>query len=339
MSGLTGLKDKELKLILFGGKGGVGKTTCASSTALYLAAEFKTLLISTDPAHSVSDSLEQEIGGDDAADTNTCGSYGAGEGIISKVKGVENLSALEINSEKALDDFKVRYGDQIRTILGTSSSLDEEDIDSFFGLSVPGLDELMGLKTVLDVIDEGNFEKYVVDTAPTGHTLRLLTMPDMLDEWIKVMAKLRWKYRYMVERFSGKYISDEGDDFLLEMKKTVQRLKELLKDTNRCQFIIVTIPEQMAIVEADRMLTHLEGCGMEVKQLVVNNVMEPGCSQFFCAERRAGQEKYLANISARFGGRKIVVTYQQASEVKGITALNHFSEMLFKCPKTTVSIP
>src|SRR3989338_5600679 len=203
---LTGLKENALKLILFGGKGGVGKTTCASSTGLYLAKDFKTLLISTDPAHSLSDSLGEVV----------CSE-------IKEVKGIKNLSALEISAEKALSKFKIKYKEQIRKILGTSTYLDEEDIDSIFDLPIPGIDEVMGFKTIVDLIEEGKFDKYIVDTAPTGHALRLLTLPELLDDWIKVMAKMRWKYRYMVTRFAGKYKPDSADDFLVEMKKTVNK--------------------------------------------------------------------------------------------------------------------
>jgi len=199
---LTGLRKDVLKLILLGGKGGVGKTTCALSTGLYLAKDFKTLLFSTDPAHSLADSLGQKIGDE-----------------IKEVEGVKNLCALEISSEKALSEFKIRYGSEIRKILDTSTYLDQEDIDAIFTLPIPGIDEVMGFKTIVDLIEEGKFDKYIVDTAPTGHALRLLTFPELLDDWIKVIAKMRWKYRYMVERFAGKYKPDEGDDFLVELKK------------------------------------------------------------------------------------------------------------------------
>ena len=77
----------------------------------------------------------------------------------------------------------------------------------------------MGFKTIVDLIEEGKFDKYVVDTAPTGHALRLLTLPELLDDWIKVMAKMRWKYRYMVASFAGKYRTDSADDFLIKHEK------------------------------------------------------------------------------------------------------------------------
>jgi len=308
---LTGLKDAAVKMILFGGKGGVGKTTCASSTGLYLSGDFKTLLISTDPAHSLSDSLGQVIGSE-----------------IKEVKGVKNLSALEISAEKALSKFKIKYEDQIKKILDTSTYLDQEDMDSVFSLPIPGIDEVMGFKTIIDLIEEGKFDKYIVDTAPTGHALRLLTLPELLDDWIKVMAKMRWKYRYMVETFSGKYNPDEGDDFLVEMKKTVNRVEGLLRNDTACEFIAVTIPEDMAIQETEKLVDTLGKYGIKVRQLVINNVLESGdCA--FCKERRKEQLRYIDKIKRRFSSLKETIVSLNPREVKGLDALNSFKEHLF----------
>ena len=310
---LTGLKEDSLKLVLFGGKGGVGKTTCATSTGFYLAKEgFKTLVISTDPAHSVSDSLGQKIGDE-----------------ITEVKGVNNLSALEVNAQKALSQFKVKYEAQIKKIFDTSTYLDQEDIDSFFALPIPGIDEVMGFKTIIDLIEEAKFDKYIVDTAPTGHALRLLTVPELLDEWIKVLAKMRWKYRYMVETFSGKYNPDEGDDFLVEMKKTVKRIEGSLKDQNKCEFVAVTIPEDMAILETERLVNDLNGYGIKVKQLLVNNVLESKDCQF-CRERQKEQQRYISQIRQKFPDLKMTVIPLQPREVKGIESLDNFKGFLFQ---------
>jgi arsenite-transporting ATPase len=310
---LTGLKEDALKLILFGGKGGVGKTTCASSAGLYLAKEgFKTLVISTDPAHSLSDSLGQKIGDQ-----------------IKGVEGVKNLSVLEVNAQKALSQFKVKYEAQIKKIFDTSTYLDQEDIDSIFALPIPGIDEVMGFKTIVDLIEEAKFDKYIVDTAPTGHALRLLTLPELLDEWIKVLAKMRWKYRYMVESFSGKYNPDEGDDFLVEMKKTVKKIEGLLKDQNKCEFIAVTIPEDMAILETERLINNLNKYGIKVRQLAVNNVLELRDCEF-CRERSKAQEEYVKQIRRKFSNLKTTIILLQPREVKGIEALDKFSERLFQ---------
>ena len=310
---LTGLKEDALKLILFGGKGGVGKTTCASSAGLYLAKEgFKTLVVSTDPAHSLSDSLGQKIGDE-----------------IKEVRGVNKLSALEVNAQFALSQFKIRYESQIKKIFDTSTYLDQEDVDSMFALPIPGIDEVMGFKTIIDLIDEAKFDKYIVDTAPTGHALRLLALPQLLDEWIKVLARMRWKYRYMVESFSGKYNPDEGDDFLVEMKKTVKKIENMLKDRKRCEFVAVTIPEDMAILETERLVSDLNNYGIKVKQLLVNNVLESRDCQF-CRERSNAQEEYIGKIRNKFSNLKTTILPLQAIEVKGIEALDKFRGSLFQ---------
>jgi len=317
---LTGIKENALKLILFGGKGGVGKTTCASSAGLYLANQFKTLLISTDPAHSLSDSLGQKLNSEITVVRN---------GNVKGAKPLSNLSGIEISAEHALSKFKIKYNDEIRKILETSTYLDREDVDSVFALPIPGIDEVMGLKAIVDLIEEAKFDKYIVDTAPTGHALRLLTLPELFDDWIKVMAKMRWKYRYMVERFSGEYKSDEGDDFLIQMKKTVKKVENLLRDKKRCEFVAVTVPEDMAILETERLLASLNEYGIHVSQLVINNAVESeGCG--FCRERKKEQSIYIERIRKKFSNLKTTVIPLQPREVKGTDALNCFGRLLFK---------
>ena len=309
--GLKGLKETPLKLIMFGGKGGVGKTTCASAAAIYLAKDFKTLILSTDPAHSVADSLGQKLGDEPG-----------------EIKGIKNLSALEVNADKALSKFKTEHEDEIKKIVENGTNLDTEDIDSVFALPIPGMDEVMGFKTIIDQIDEAKFDKYVVDTAPTGHALRLLTSPKLLDDWVKVMAKMRWKYRYMVERFAGKYEPDKGDDFLLSMKKTVKKIEELLHDTNKSEFIVVTIPEDMAVLETARLISDLGKFGIKVRQMVINNVVQSdGCE--FCREKRKEQEKYINLIREKFNGLKTTIIPSCPHEIKGLKTLADFKNQMF----------
>lgn len=301
-----------MNLILFGGKGGVGKTTCASSAGLYFARKgFKTLIICTDPAHSLADSLEQTVGEE-----------------IKRVKGVDNLNALEVNSEKALNAFKQEYEDEIKHILDTSTQLDKEDIEAMFNLPVPGLDELMGFKTIIDLIEKAQFDKYIVDTAPTGHALRLLNSPYLIDDWIKVMAKMRWKYRFMVQTFAGKYKPDKSDDFLMSLKRTVKRIETLLKDSAKCEFIPVLIPEPMAILETERLMKSLDDSGISVKRMVINNVMESeGCG--FCRARKKAQQKYMTEIKEKFGHLAIANVPLQDNPVMGIDVLDNMKNYIF----------
>ncbi|MCX6157394.1 MAG: ArsA family ATPase [Ignavibacteriota bacterium] len=307
---LTGLNNPELQLVFFGGKGGVGKTSCAVATAMGLSENFRTLLISTDPAHSVSDSLQQAIGFK-----------------LQPVDGVENLTAIEVYADAALLDFKEEHKDELKKLLETSTYLDEDDIKEMLSLSIPGIDEVMSFKTIINLVSEGNYDKYVVDTAPTGHALRLISSPQLLDLWIKVAAKMRWKYRFMMERFSGTYQKDKADDLLLSLKKTVKRIESILKDTSRSEFIPVCIPESMAILETERFLTELNKFGVNIKQMVINNVMEStGCD--FCRKRKVSQSKHLQEIYDTFKSLNIVQVPLHPEEIIGIPGLQNFKTFL-----------
>ena len=308
----AGLENNDLKLILFGGKGGVGKTSCAIATALALSKNFKTLLISTDPAHSVSDCLEQHIGFN-----------------VVKVDGTKNLSAIEVVADEALSRFKAEHLSELKKLLDTSTDLDKDDINEMLTLSIPGIDEVMSFKTIIDFIDEGLYDKYIVDTAPTGHALRLISSPKLLNEWIKVAAKMRWKYRYMVTSFSGSYQQDEVDALLFSLKKTVKRIENLLSDNTKCEFIPVCIPEAMAIKETGRLLKDLHTSGIISKQIIVNNIMvSEGCD--FCKKRKAAQLPYLHEIGKTFSILNKVEVPMFAEEIKGLEALNQLRKCLFE---------
>jgi arsenite-transporting ATPase len=309
---LSGLDNSDLKLVIFGGKGGVGKTSCAIATAIALSQNHKTLLISTDPAHSVSDCLEQEIGFK-----------------VVKVAGTANLSAIEVVADEALSVFKAAHHSELKKLLVTSTNFDNEDIDDMLTLSIPGIDEIMSFKTIIDFIDEGGYEKYVVDTAPTGHALRLISSPKLLDAWIKVAAKMRWKYRYMITSFSGSYKQDEVDTFLLSLKRTVKRIENILKDETKCEFIPVCIPEAMAIMETVRLLADLHKSQINARQIIVNNVMvSDDCN--FCKSRKAGQVKYIQQISEIFDNLNRVQIPVFAEEIKGKEALEKLRMSLFE---------
>lgn len=309
---LTGLENNDLKLIIFGGKGGVGKTSCAIATALSLSEKFKTLLISTDPAHSVSDCLELQIGFK-----------------VVKVEGIPNLSAIEVVADEALSVFKTDHYNELKKLLSTSTNLDGEDIEDMLTLSIPGIDEIMSFKTIIDFIEEGQYDKFVVDTAPTGHALRLISSPKLLDAWIKVAAKMRWKYRYMITSFSGSYQVDDVDAFLLSLKKTVKRIENILRDQTRCEFIPVCIPESMAILETERLLHDLGKSEIIPLQIIVNNVMvSEDCS--FCKLRKDGQKKYIQQLEHIFTDINKVQVPVFAEEIKGVTQLKKLKKFLFE---------
>jgi len=299
-----------MRLILFGGKGGVGKTTCASAAAVQLAdAGYRTLLVSTDPAHSLSDSLEREIGPE-----------------VQEVEGVKNLSALEISAERLFLRFKEEHGEEIKRILDTGTYLDVEDIDDLFSLSIPGLDEVMALKELVELMERGEYDLSLLDTAPTGHALRLLALPELLDEWIRVLARIRYKYRYVVSRLARREIHEPADDFLFTMKRTVKKIQGLLRDPGRCEFVVVTIPETMAIAETRRLVEELAQLKIPVRHLIVNHVVSsergacPVCC-LFCYERGQEQQGLLLECERSFPQLTIFHIVERPHQVKGLQRL------------------
>jgi arsenite-transporting ATPase len=309
---LSGLDNTNLKLILVGGKGGVGKTSCATSIGLELSKTHKTLIISTDPAHSISDCVGQKTGSG-----------------IHFIDGVENLAVTEILAEQVYADFKEKHEEELKGLFETSTKLDSEDIDDLLRLSIPGIDEVMSLMTIIDIIEEGKFDKYVVDTAPTGHALRMISSPKVLDQWIKVAARMRWKYRYMVTSFSGTYTQDKTDALLLNLKKTVKKIERLFRDVTQCEFIPVCIPESMAVMETNRLISSLHNSNLSVRQIIVNNVLQSeSCS--FCKERQVGQQKYIEQIGTTYPKLNRVIMPLFASEIKGLEKLNQMRMLLFK---------
>jgi len=294
------------RLILFGGKGGVGKTTCASAAAVQLAAAgHRTLLVSTDPAHSLADSLEQEVGPE-----------------VRKMEGAKSLSALEISAERLFLKFKEEHGDEIKRILETGTYLDEGDIDDLFSLSIPGLDEVMAFKELVELMERGEHDFHIMDTAPTGHALRLLALPELLDEWIRVLARMRYKYRYVVSRLARREIHESADDFLFTMKQAVRKIQGLLRDPDRCEFVVVTIPETMAIAETRRLVEELARLKISVRRLVVNRVVSSeheACP--FCHERRQEQQGLLQECERTFPQLTIFKLLERPHQVKGLQRL------------------
>lgn len=133
----------------------------------------------------------------------------------------------------------------------------------------------------------------------------------------------------MVERFSGEYKPDESDDFLMSMKKTVKKIENLLKNQTKCEFIAITTPEDMAILETERLLNSLKNYGIKVRQLVINNVIESRDCKF-CQERRKEQIRYIKEIRRKFRNLRPTILPLQSHEIKGIDALDNFKELLFR---------
>jgi len=300
-------------LILFGGKGGSGKTTSAVATGLHLAElnlGRKILVVSTDPAHSLGDSFDCPIGSK-----------------LMAINGLNNLWALEMDADKLLEDYRKKNNPVIKKIASRGTYFDDEDIASFFNLSLPGMDEVMAIREIGHIFRSGQYDLIIMDTAPTGHTVRLLALPEQMENWIQVMNIMMQKHRFLSKHYTGKYIKDECDRFLEEQTKDIGRVKSLLKNHKRTEFVPVTVPEPMSIEETQRLLGTLKDYGISVNNIIVNQIVKnEGC--LFCRSRKKDQEGYVREIDERFAQYNLVKMLLLPYEIRGTAKLKEYVEIL-----------
>ena len=307
---MASLLDRSV--VFFGGKGGVGKTTCSSAFALAASrAGRRVLLVSTDPAHSTSDIFERKIGS-------------------SEQQLHPNLAAIEIDA----DQESTRYVGQVK-----------RDIERMFSPAVvrqahrqiemaaasPGLAEVALLDRMIDLIveREGVYDLIVFDTAPTGHTLQLLRMPDAMTTWIQALVKHR---RALLEIDMGdERPAPESDPVLVALERRHQRLTMLrarVTDRARTSFVLVTIPERLAIEETARAADLLGDTSVHLAGLVVNRVLPDGLEGEFYAARKAQEREYLAEIERRFKTLHRITVRQLPRDVYGLDSLAAVSQQL-----------
>jgi arsenite/tail-anchored protein-transporting ATPase len=254
------------KLVFFSGKGGTGKTTCAVAAGLYAGKKGKkTLIVSTDPAHSLGDLLEINL-----SDTPT---------LVEK-----NVNALEIDTAQAFLEFKKAYGDAIKKIFSEGTYFTEKEINEFFEITLPGLDEFMALLKIAELTEE-QYDLILVDTAPSGHTFRLLESPELLNTFLKVLESMHQKHTAIRSFVSRSFVKEKTDAFLAFMHARITKLTSQLMDNTQTGFVIVTIPEKMAIAETRDFLAflHTHQCGVD---MIVMNNLTPENTCRFCHKKR-----------------------------------------------------
>ncbi|MCD6590796.1 MAG: ArsA family ATPase [Candidatus Aenigmarchaeota archaeon] len=309
-------REKKTKFYLFGGKGGVGKTSMAAATALYFAKKGKkTLIISTDPAHSLSDSFETKIGGE--------------------IKQLDkNLFAVEIDPKKAMQEYKEKFTPELEKFEMLKGFGLDETFD--FAGSTPGIDEIAAFDKFLQYMQSKDYDIIVFDTAPTGHTLRFLSLPDILDSWIGKMIKIRMKLSGIIDTFK-KFLpfGDSGEDKKIgteqldAMKKRIEEARRILSDPEKTSFNIVMIPEAMSIYESERALQILKEYGIPVKHIIVNQTIPENPSCHFCTARRNNQMKRLKEIKEKFKDFQIKIVELFPEEMKGFKMLEKLGKKLY----------
>lgn len=309
------------KYVLYGGKGGVGKTTCAAATALRYARDgHSTLVISTDPAHSLSDVFDTPVESDPTP---------VGEDL--------DLWAVEVDPADRIGQYRGQVSAALGELEDFGISLDEEDLDDVIEAGVaPGTDEAAAMDLFLDYMDDPRFDYIVFDTAPTGHTLRLLKLPDVMSSAMGKLISVRSQVSNLADSVRG-FLGNEGDDDpdepdvdvdLDELQARMERVAAALRDPTRTEFRVVLIPETMAILETERLLAQLRSYDIPAGRAVVNKVIEdpePECD--LCQSRHDSQQRRIEEARDRFD-LPITLVPQLHGEVHGLAAVRAISDRL-----------
>ncbi|MFB6076517.1 MAG: ArsA family ATPase, partial [Candidatus Nanohaloarchaea archaeon] len=299
--------DAPTKFLWFSGKGGTGKTTVSAATALQLADRgHDTLVVSTDPANSLSDSLDRDI--DDLEHIS------------------DNLDALEIDPEEEAED----YRQQLQAAEVEEGTLQAELSESMDIMkSGPGVAEMAAFNRFMEFMDDDEYDVIVFDTAPTGHTLKLLQLPEVMDSMVGKVLRMRMRFSQAVDTvtslFGKESDVDSGVRKLEEMKDRIENARAVMADPDRTRFNFVLIPETMAVYETERAVERVQEFDIPTGRLFVNKIVpeNPDCE--FCTARRTMQEDNLADIHDRFHEFSIVETPLLRTEVRGPEMLQEFA--------------
>jgi arsenite-transporting ATPase len=300
------------RFVFFGGKGGVGKTTVSCAYGLKCAREgLKTLVVSTDPAHSTSDVFDQQFGDDPAP-----------------VEGCENLWAMELDPEEEVQrhmmEIKRTMSDQV-----SPSIVNEIDRQIELAHRTPGAHEAALFDRFIDVMgNSGEFDRVVFDTSPTGGTLRLLSLPDFLESWIE---RLLDKREQSIDLYEKAAIGDRNPRREIEQDPIIARLlerKEMFEFAgetlrNEATFFLVLNPDELSIRETRRAIDDLAEYDLGVEGLVVNKIApepdegETGTGAQYLRERHRTERDRIRLIEGEFDEPVVARIRQRVEEVKG----------------------
>ena len=310
------LDQRELRWIFVGGKGGVGKTTTSCCLATQLArVRSKVLLISTDPAHNLSDAFDQRFSKEPTL-----------------VHGFNNLFAMEIDPVASMDElFPKDASSDSNPLFGS--------LMSEFTSAIPGIDEAMGFFEVMNLVNKMDYDVIIFDTAPTGHTLRFLSFPSILERGLGKLGEMGSRFGPLINTFMGKFpgASDSSGGFdsfgkLGEMKKIVQEINKQFQDADKTTFVCVMIAEFLSLYETERMIQELLELHIDTHNIVVNQLVFPSsdstCST--CLARAKIQKKYLDQVDELYEEFHVVKLPLVENEVRKPEAIRSFSEFLIK---------
>lgn len=300
---------------MVGGKGGVGKTTCSAALAFHFArAGEKTLLISSDPTPSLSDIFETEIGDKEK-----------------KIKGVENLYGLEISSEAILHRWKERFGPEIYEVVSTFSNLDYDFVDYIGG--APGIEEEYMLNAIMELVEGGKYGRIIWDTAPAGHTLRLLHLPQLFLNHLEAAARFYMNLYGVFEKVASTVRLKKSKRTMLQIiegwKELSQKVLDFIRDPEKTAYVMVTIAEALGVRLTDRLLKDFDEFHLTVGHLIVNHLVQEADCEFHRL-RQGMQRRYLKILREKYNHRMSLVELPLLPyEVKGVRRISQVSDILF----------
>jgi arsenite-transporting ATPase len=301
---------------MIGGKGGVGKTTCASAIALHFSLEGKkTLIISSDPTPSLSDIFEMEIGDQETP-----------------IKNVKNLYGIEVSSEVVLKKWKERFGPEIFEVVSSFAAVDYDFVEYIGG--APGIEEEYMLNYILELVESGQYDLVVWDTAPAGHTLRLLHLPQIFLKHLEAATKFYMNLYSYFEKLKESVKLRKGKRSLLEIisgwEDLAEKVVSFIRDSQKSDFIVVTIPEALGVRQTERIIKDFDEYKLKVNHLIVNYVIkEADCD--FHKMRREMQQNYIRILNDLYSYRiRLIEIPLFSQEIKGVERINKISEILFK---------
>lgn len=308
----------DLKYIFFGGKGGVGKTVLAGMAALYLSEiGRKVLLASTNPVHSLSGLLMEDVFGKEKKVTDT------------------NLYALEIETKEVILKKKGEIREKIDWFLkyaDISGQRTEDFIES--ATMNPAFEESAMFEKMVDLMFEGKYDIYVFDTAPTANARRLLGMSKVYTLWVEKMLSSRKDAAELRKKlsFSQKEEQDPLLTYLLNFKERIERVHGLLTDDNLTAFFFVTLPEALPIAVIKRFIGWFKEFGIPIGGVIVNRVIDKSLvkkdAPEFVLNRIAMQEKYLAEINSSFPNVRGILP-EMDKEIRGVALLREAMKYIF----------
>jgi len=305
------------QVTLFGGKGGVGKTSMSSAMAVKAATEGqRVLIISTDPAHSLGDALGSKLS--------------ASAQPVDNFTGAGELFAMEVDTAAAMKRFQETVRDALQQrqsdggIVGqVLNQLPMQDFVDLFDTLPPGSDEIVALTEVLESVEKEKFDRIIIDTAPTGHAVRLLTYPDFLERLAERVARLRERFGWL----SGK---SEGPDQVRSFQFRMIELQELFTDPERSSFSVVTIPTTLALEETKRLLVQLDEQDIKCGMVIANRILNIDQVAQMAASQQKTQQVALEALEAmaKKEGLEVVLVPYLDREVQGIYGLQYLGRNL-----------